>query len=143
MIMFPLLDVLEWNMVGKEREDLDWKVSWPQIVCVRIKEGSSVTLFAAEEEVMRAWSWPTIFEASCGHSSFLPGSVSHSILSAVFDLFTGEIERKSNLSFNTYKKVIRLFPLVLISWLIFLKIQGSGKYLSFPQMAGMEFPLEN
>ena len=33
-IAFPLLDMLGWNMIGKEREDLARKVSWPQIICV-------------------------------------------------------------------------------------------------------------
>ena len=44
MIMFPLLDVLAWNMAGKEREDPGWRDFGHKLFAWAIEEGSNVIL---------------------------------------------------------------------------------------------------
>lgn len=78
----------------------------------------------------------TVFEVFCGHCSLHPGCIHHYIL-----FFTRKIYHKSKLSFNSHKRVIISFPLLLIFWLILLKIQE--KYFSFSQMVGMWLLHEN
>lgn len=84
MIMFPLLDVIEYNMIGKKRKDLYLERILVPILW-SIKEGDSVTLLLTRGEGDAVWSSLDVitdFEVSAGPCSLLPGYTNHTILCA-------------------------------------------------------------